>query len=239
DLEARLVAGRLRDRGLIGRGQPAVRIDGGAIEQELRGIELDRHLGELPLQPLEFAERAAELLARQRMLTRALRGIASERQRTRGVAEPLDVEGRDLLLEAAGAEQHVLGRDATIVEMQLGPLLATHEAGWLADRETWRAALDDHRADAAKARSIAQIDEKDLGIRTESREPLRAVDDVMRAVLPGAGDEIGDRGTSIGLAHPEADHHVAGKEPLEPALLLCRRRIFGESTDRAEIAELH
>src|ERR1700716_2976675 len=109
------------------------------------------------------------------MLSRALIGVAAERQRARRVAEPLDVEGGDLLLEAAGAEQYVPSRKAAIVEVQLRPFLAAHEAGWLSDAEARRAALDDHRADAVEARPIAQIDEKDLGIRAEGRDHLRAV----------------------------------------------------------------
>src|SRR5262245_63584049 len=116
------------------------------------------------------------------MLARALVGVAAERQRARRIAEPLDVEGRNLLLEAAGAKQHVLGRDAAVVEMQLRPFLAAHEARWFSDAEARRAALDDHRADAVEARPIAQINKEDLGIGAEGREHFRAVDDVMRAV---------------------------------------------------------
>src|SRR5437868_15407927 len=111
------------------------------------------------------------------MLTSALIGIAPERQRTRRVAEPFDVEGGDLFLEAAGTEQHVLGRDAAIVEVQLRPFLAAHEAGWLSNAEARGAALDDYRADPAKAWFIAQVDEKDFGIRTERREHLGTVND--------------------------------------------------------------
>src|SRR5215831_16152635 len=106
------------------------------------------------------------------MLAGALVGVTAERQRARRVAEPLDVEGRDLLLEAAWAEQHVLGQDAAIVEVQLRPFLAAHEARGLADAEARRAALDDHRADAIEARPVAQVDEKDFGVRAESREHL-------------------------------------------------------------------
>ena len=63
-LEADLIARRLGDRGLVGRRHAAVGIGGGAIEQQLRAFELDRHLRELPLQSLELAQRPAELLAR-------------------------------------------------------------------------------------------------------------------------------------------------------------------------------
>ena len=73
DFEAGLVAGRLGDRGLVGRRQAVVGVGRGAIEQKLRAFELDRHVGELPLQALELAQRPAELLARQRMSRAALK----------------------------------------------------------------------------------------------------------------------------------------------------------------------
>src|SRR5215213_8573653 len=87
DLEAGLIAGGLRHRGLIGRRQPFVGVGGSAIKQKLRALEFDRHVGELPLQALEFGERPAELLAHAGVLARPVVAIAAERQRPRGVAE--------------------------------------------------------------------------------------------------------------------------------------------------------
>src|SRR5579871_4613215 len=91
DLEARLVAGSLGDRGLVSGRKAAVGIGGGAVEEKLRAFELDRHLGELPLQALELADRPAELLARSRIGARRVIGIASEGERAGGVADALDV----------------------------------------------------------------------------------------------------------------------------------------------------
>src|SRR3546814_2679452 len=65
-------------------------------------------LGELPLQALEVDERLAELTAVQRMLARQLERVTAKRERTRTVAEPLDVEPGNLLLEPAGTEDDVL-----------------------------------------------------------------------------------------------------------------------------------
>src|SRR4051795_11981784 len=127
DLEANLVAGGLRHRSLVGRRQAFVGVGGGAIEQKLRALELDRHVGELPLQALELGQWTTELLAYAGVFACPLVAIAAECERPRGVAEPLDVEAGHLLLEAARAEQHVLRRDAAIVEVQLAPLLAAHE----------------------------------------------------------------------------------------------------------------
>ena len=163
--------------------------------------------------PWNSAKRPAELLAHAGVLARPLVAIAAERERPRGVAEPLDVEARHLLLEAAGAEQHVLGRDAAVLEMQLAPLLAAHELLRRADGEARRAALDQHRADAADAGPVAHVDQKDRGLRAEGREHLGAVDDVVLAVRLGAGLEVGHGGAGVRLAHAETDH------------LRCRRGI--------------
>src|SRR5438034_4693836 len=118
------------------------------------------------------------------MFARLVEGVAAEGERARGIAQPLDVEARHLLLEAARPEQDVFRRDAAIVEMQLAPFLAAHEARRLADDESRRAALDDHRADTADAGPIAHIDEKDRGIRAEGGKQLAAVDQVVLAVRP-------------------------------------------------------
>src|SRR6185503_14894059 len=88
-LEARLVAVGLGDRGLLGRGEAAVGVGGGAVEQELPGVELELHVGELPLQALELAQELAELPALHRPLARALVGVAPERERAGGVADAL------------------------------------------------------------------------------------------------------------------------------------------------------
>src|SRR5688572_5096582 len=101
DVEAGAVAVGLGDRGLLGRGQAAVGVRGGAVEQELRRVELHLHVGEFPLQALELGEQPSELLALERPRARALERVAPEREGARGVAEALDVEPRHLLLEAA------------------------------------------------------------------------------------------------------------------------------------------
>src|SRR3981189_3063836 len=113
------------------------------------------------------------------MLARLVEGIAPEGERARRIAEALDVEARHLFLEAAGAEQDVLRRDAAILEMQLAPFLAAHELPRAADGKARPIGLDDDRADAAQTGRIAHIDEKDRGIRAEGGEQLAAVDDVV------------------------------------------------------------
>src|SRR3546814_18639981 len=72
-------------------------------------------------------------------------------QRPGRVAQPLDVEGGDLLLEAALAQQDVLGRHPDVLEIQLAPVVAADVAHRLAAGEARRAALDQHRADSVDA----------------------------------------------------------------------------------------
>ena len=67
---------------------------------------------------------------------------------------------RDLLLEAAFLEQHLVGGHEHFVEMQLGPLLAGHEGGGLTASDAWAVGLDQDGADAAHARAEAHVDEE-------------------------------------------------------------------------------
>jgi len=68
ELEARLVAGRLGDGGFIGRRQAAIGVGGGAVKQKLRALELDRHVGEFPLQALKLGERPASQIGMESLL---------------------------------------------------------------------------------------------------------------------------------------------------------------------------
>src|SRR5688572_26417598 len=83
DVEAGAVAVRLCDGGLVGRREAAVGVGGGAVEQELGGVELHLHVGEFPLQALELGEQATELLALEGPPARALEGVAAQRKGAR------------------------------------------------------------------------------------------------------------------------------------------------------------
>src|SRR4029453_13538839 len=61
--ESGLVAGRLGNSGFIGGREPAIGIARRAVEQKLRALELDHHVGEFPLQALKLAQRPPELPA--------------------------------------------------------------------------------------------------------------------------------------------------------------------------------
>ena len=107
DLEAGLIAGKFRHCRLIGGRQPTFGIGCGAVKQKLRRFELERHVGKLPLQSLELAERPAELLANGGVFPREIEGVAPECQRPRRITDALDVKSSDLLLEPTLPEQQV------------------------------------------------------------------------------------------------------------------------------------
>src|SRR5688572_6909721 len=151
DVEAGAVAVSLGDRGLVGRRETAVGVGGGAVEQELRRVELHLHVGEFPLDALELGEQPAELLAFQRPRPGALEGVAPQRERTRGVAYALDVEAADLLFEAAFLEQHHIGGDLHVIEMKLRPLFTGHESGRLTPPDAWGVRWYEDGTDAANA----------------------------------------------------------------------------------------
>src|SRR5262249_36278698 len=80
-----------------------------------------------------------------------------------------------------------------------------------------RAALDDHRADAADTRPVAHIDQKNRRVRTEAGKQLAAVDDVMGAVGLRAGLEVGRRRAGVGLADAEGHHNASLQQVGQPA----------------------
>ena len=82
-------------------GRPSLAFHRRLVQQQLGRLELQRHVGELPLDALELAQRPAELLADQHMLARQVVAKPAQRQRARRIAQALDIEARDLLLEAA------------------------------------------------------------------------------------------------------------------------------------------
>jgi len=145
------------------------------IKQQLRRVELQRHLREFPLDALEFTKRPAELLALQRVTSCLVIGVTAEREGACTIAKPLHVETGNLFLEAAFAEEDILRRDIAVVEIELTPRIAAHEAGLLSKLEPGHPTFDDNRADAADARTEPHIDKKNVGVRAVGREYLGSV----------------------------------------------------------------
>src|SRR3546814_13940428 len=63
-----------------------------------------------------------------------------------------------------------------VIEIERAPFLAVHVAGTFAESEPLHAALEDHRADAAQAGPVAQVDQEHVGLRRMAGEDLAAVD---------------------------------------------------------------
>src|SRR2546422_6628091 len=111
---------------------------------------------------LELAQQAPELPALQRPLARRLVGVAPERERARGVADALDVEARDLPLEAALLQQHHLLGNEDIVEAQLCPLFPRHELRAFSKHDLFR--FHQHGTDSADPRTETHISENQVGV---------------------------------------------------------------------------
>src|SRR4029079_16409440 len=150
--------------------------------------------------------------ARERVIARRVEGMPAKRERARGIADAFDIESRNLLLEAALAEQHIRGRYAAIVEIKRTPLLVAHEARRLAYRETWRAAFHQDRADSTNTRPIADLDQEESGIAAVGGENLAALDDEFVAFAFGRRAQIGDGVACVGFGHAEADELASCQE---------------------------
>src|SRR2546426_1043644 len=76
-LRPHLVGEALGDRAAADRRQPGARVAPRAIDEQARGVDLHRHLGEAQLHRLEINDRLAELLAllhvRESIVERGLR----------------------------------------------------------------------------------------------------------------------------------------------------------------------
>ncbi len=141
NFEAGAIAGEFGDRSFVFGGQRVGGIGGDAIKQKLRAFDLDRHLGEFPLDALELAQCLPELAAGLGVLAGDVKGMTPDGERTRRVADALDVEPGYLLLETASAQQDVFRRNEAIFEIKLLPAVAAHEMRLLTEREARRVAL--------------------------------------------------------------------------------------------------
>src|SRR3546814_13033032 len=94
------------------------------------------------------------------MLARQLERVTAKRERTRTVAEPLDVEPGNLLLEPAGTEDDVLRPDIDIVEIQRVPVFAREETRRLAERTSFGATLEQNRTETIHTWAEADGDEE-------------------------------------------------------------------------------
>ena len=143
-----------------GSGKPSRLVGGGAIDHEARGVDLRRHVGDLPLDALELLDRPPELVALLDERERALVGGLRQADADRGVADALGAEPGHQRAEAVrrrgiAGHQHVLLRHAHAVEAQvaLGRAAPAHLGIRARRRDPRRARVDDQRADPLRAAS--------------------------------------------------------------------------------------
>src|SRR5262249_28823808 len=80
--------------GALLRVGPALLLQpGGAVDEQARGVDLGRHVGELPLDRLEVRDALPELLALERVRARGVVGRLRYAERLRGDPDPAAVEG--------------------------------------------------------------------------------------------------------------------------------------------------
>src|SRR2546422_9724485 len=155
----RLRGERLGLRRLQDVGEAVAGARGRAVDHEARGVDLDRHVRELPADALEVADGPAELLAHRRVGEGLLVRALGEPERDGGRAEALAVVGGHQLLEAvAGTDEEIVAGDLAALEVQLalGDSAQAHHEFAASDAEAGRVALDEDAADALRARAPAE-----------------------------------------------------------------------------------
>src|SRR5580704_9046525 len=172
-------------RGLGRLGRLGVEQEGRAPDQEPRGVELGRHVGQLELRRLEVGDRLAELLALDDVARRGFEAGTGAAQRTGADIDAPAIETGHGDLEAVALRPQPVGdrhlavfedhrRRRLAVPAELLFLLAEGKAG--------RSSLDDQRGDAARPLPAgAQHDDIDVAAAAARDEGLGAVHDVMIA----------------------------------------------------------
>ena len=175
----------------------------GVVDQRLRRRELDRHVGELPLQALELVDRPAELDALLRPVECEPVGTLRDAERHRGGADALAVVGGhqvgEALLQSARRDDQGRGRQVDLLAVDHGLRDAAQPHGRLAPGDLQALGLVADRkeaADALLALLVVHLGEDQVQARhAAAGDPvLAAVDDEAvalrsaRVVMPPASE---------------------------------------------------
>src|SRR5713101_1651071 len=171
--------------GLRRLGRLDVEQRGGAPDQQPRGVEVGRHVGQLELRRLEVGQRLAELLALDHVARRRLQAGARAAQRAGADIDASAVEPGHGDLEAVALRPQAVGdRHLAVLEHHRASRLAVPAELLLllAERQTRRSSLDNKCGDAARPLPAgAQHDDIDVAAPAAGDERLGAVHDIMIA----------------------------------------------------------
>ena len=210
-----------------------------AVDQQGRGIDRERHVGEPGAGELQIGERLAEQLAGRRVPNRLVKRAAGKPQRRRADRRAEHVERRHRDLEAfAWRAQQVLGRHLGAVERKRADRMRRHQVDHLRDLESGRSRLDHECRQALGARCLAGAGEHDVkvgdaGIGDPGLGPVEAP---LVAIAAGRRGKCGDVGAGLGFGQSERrDARALGHRRQPTALLLGR----AEQADRTGAEPLH
>ena len=209
-------------------GAPARVVRARRVQQQLLGGgQLGRHVGEQVADRLVLPDGLAEALAVLRVAHGVLEGGTRDAGGAGGHLDAADLEPLHELREALAlhAAEHGGPRHPVVAEGDLAALDAlVAELGQVAADLEAGAVLAQQDAHAAVRRVGARVGADQDGQQRAAAgvgDPrLRAVDDVVVAVLHGRGAQRLQVGAATGLGERHRGAHLAGRHPGEVVLLL-------------------
>ena len=212
----------------------------GGLQRHQPGlVDLDARSRDLLADGVEFGKLAAEAFPRLDAITHGFQRAFGDPDGAHAVMNPSRAEPALGDLETtAFAQDQIFGRHAHVVEADLGMafrrVVIAKNMQRAFDRHARRVERhEDHRLLLVTlGRRIALAhDDGDLAVRGHrpGGPPLAAVDDVVIAVAPDLGRDIGGvRGGHIRLGHGETGLDLPGQKRLQPTILLGIATVAGQ-----------
>ena len=175
------------------------------------------HVGQFFLDQLGCGQRAAELLAVQRVLARTHPAVLGGTQRTPGDAIACTVQAAERALEPLHVRQQMIGRHEHVVHHDLAGDAGAqaHLALDLGRAQALHALFQDEAAYRTLALALAfQLgpDHENIGNRRIGDPHLRALEHIAAVDRRGARDHAARVGAVVGLGQAKAANPLAGRE---------------------------
>ena len=212
DLGGHVCCERLGERGLLGVANLLVMEVSGLPDEQARGLDVHGHLCDHEADGLVLGDRATEGLALGGVLARVLVGSAREADSRRGDHGARLVERAHCLepARAFGAAEDVVLVDAHILEGDAARITGAlaHVVFLAADHDAGRVRRDDKASHPLVASVRVGVGEHEVpGCLGPVGDPhLLAVDDVVVAILDGAGLDALNVRASAWLGHGVGGH---------------------------------